>query len=360
VFESQQLGGGRYTVEIRDQLGGSWLPAYEIVSTGVLGGAVRAVSCIMVPETFARYQWFVEQGGWKWFQTGERFEGPVHVNGNLQIDGDPWFGGLVTSGGGITLKNNSYPTFARGYQLGVDEVPLPDLSYLESTVRAAALNGGLYAGPIGGNGNNKGWYAVELGEPAPGALTYTGYKWRNNGTLQTVVPSTAVDIAGLNGAAWFCEDVTIEGILGGQLTILAEGEVQIWGDILYDDSTPGSGPDPGCDDVLGLIADGDIVISKTAPNMNDCELHGVFMALEKEILAEKYQQPPPRGDLIIYGGLIADKSVHLGQFQLGECTSGYERDYRLDPRLSRMPPPFFPQTGRFIVYSWQEGVPPEA
>jgi hypothetical protein len=255
------------------------------------------------------------------------------------------------------MKNNSYPVFERGYQLGVDEMELPDLSYLQDSVMAAALNGGLYVGPIGGN---KGWYAVVLGDPAPGALTYTGYKWRKNGTLQTVVPATTVDISGLNGAAWFSERITIEGVLNGQLTILAEGDVEIWDDVLYESSTPGSGPNPGCDDVLGLIADGDIVIMKTSPNMHDCELHGVFMALEKEILAEKYQQPPARGDLIIYGGLMADKSVHLGQFQHGECVAGYERDYRIDPRLPWMPPPFFPLTGRYTVYSWQEGTPPEA
>jgi hypothetical protein len=360
LFENQRLGGGLYTVEVLDDIEGSWLPAYEIRSTGRHDDAVRQIDCIVIPETFARYQWFVEQGGWKWFQTGERFEGPVHVNGQLQIDGDPWFGNLVTAGQGITIKNDSYPTFERGYQLHVDEISLPELSYLESTLLAAAIDGGVYAESFSGNGNGDGWYAVELGVPAPGALTYTGYKWRSNGTLQTVVHSTPVEIAGINGAVWFGEDITIQGVLDGQLTIYADGEVRIWDDILYQGSTPGLGPDIGCDDVLGLIAGGDIVISKTTPNMHDCELHGVYMALEKEILAEKYQQPPPRGDLIIYGGLVADKSVHLGQFQHGECTSGYERDYRVDRRLPRIPPPFFPLTGKFIVYSWQEVMPPEA
>ena len=125
-FEDEPLGGGTYTVEVvGDTSGGSWVNAYRVDSTGEIDGVVRQVRTYMIPETFARYQWFVERGGWRWFLTGERFEGPVHVNHDLQIDGDPWFGGRVTAGGGLTMKTGSNPTFVRGYELNAATISLP-------------------------------------------------------------------------------------------------------------------------------------------------------------------------------------------------------------------------------------------
>ena len=182
VFENQALGGGIYSVEVVDEVSGvSWLPAYEVVSTGVLDGVVRQVRSIMVAETFARYQWFCERGGWTWFGTGERFEGPVHMNQAIQIDGDPWFGGRVTSAGNvITIKEGSYPTFEMGYQLNVADIDLPDMSYLETTIKDAALNGGLYLGPIGGK---DAYYHVVLNEDE---LIYQKVKMKKNGKLESL------------------------------------------------------------------------------------------------------------------------------------------------------------------------------
>jgi hypothetical protein len=115
---------------------------------------------------------------------------------------------------------------------------------------------------------------------------------------------------------------------------------------------------------LGLISaghpDGDIVISYTPPNQTDCVIQAVMMSLQKNIEAEDYQHYPPRGDIVIWGGMIADYSIHLGQFSGGVCVSGYNRDYRHDARLFTMPPPFFPLTGRFHVHSWEENKRPEA
>ncbi len=356
-FENQTLGGGTYTVSVTDELsGGSWLPAYEVVCVGNVDGATRWLRTIVLPETFAKYQWFVERGGWRWFRTGERFEGPVHVNKKLQIDGDPWFGGKVTAGGGITMKRGSDPTFERGYELHVGDIPLPDVTDIDEVVKTAAMNGGLHTGTLPKKND---FYHVTLGSPSVGELTYEGLRRKGAG-YKVIDGPYAIDLSSMNGAAWFGETVAVEGVLDGQLTIVANGDIEIWDDLLYDESTPGTGPDPGCDDVLGLIANGNVEISYTTPNRNDCEIHGVVIALEKNLKAEKYTQYPPRGSLIIYGGIIADKSIHLGKFSGGECVHGYERDYRLDPRLPRMPPPFFPLTGRFIVYSWEEIDPPEA
>ena len=357
TFVDQALGGGRYTVEIVDEVsGGSWLGAYEVVCTADVDDATRRIRAIMVPETFAKYQWFAEGGGWRWFYTGERFEGRVHVRDNLLIDGDPWFGGRVTSGGGLTMVEGSNPTFVQGYELNVGEIPLPGVSDIDAGVKTAALNGGLYVGTLP---KLKDFYHVALGSPSAGELTYEGRRPQGPGYLSIDGPHV-VDISSLNGAAWFGEPVAIEGILDGRITVYADGDIEIWDDILYDASTPGAGPDPECDDVLGLIAGGDVEISYTLPNQNDCEIHGVMIALGTNVQAEKYTKYDPRGSLIIYGGVIAEESILCGVYDNGFCVHGYVRDYRFDVRLSRMPPPFFPVIGRYIVYSWEEIGPPEA
>ena len=86
VFENQALGGGRYSISIEDYAsGGAWINAYEVVSVGEVDGVERGVKSIMLAETFSRFQWFIERGGWKWFRTGERFEGHVHTDFALRL-----------------------------------------------------------------------------------------------------------------------------------------------------------------------------------------------------------------------------------------------------------------------------------
>ena len=356
VFENEPLGGGTYSVSVQDAGGGGWMRAYEVVSVGEIDGVERGVKSVVLAETFSRFQWFVERGGWKWFRTGERFEGPVHVNGTLQIDGDPWFGSRVYVGGThISEKMGSNPTFVGGYELNAEELDLPSDEEVRASLMTSALNGGLYVSDLGVKDS---FYSVDF-DP-PGYLTYTGYQWKKNGTLKTLDGPHVEDLAGINGAVWFEQTIAVEGVVDGYVTVGSAENIEVWDDIIYYDSTPGSGPNPGCDDVLGLIALEEIVISYTVPNQHDCEVHGVLMALEKEIVAEDYMHNPPRGEFIIYGGLVADYSIHLGQFDGEVCLSGYERDYRYDPRLFSMPPPFFPTTGRYIGYSWEEVSPLEA
>ncbi|MBN2564877.1 MAG: DUF4900 domain-containing protein [Candidatus Eisenbacteria bacterium] len=352
IFEDQLLGGGTYTVEVvEDVSGGGWLGAYRVVSTGEIDNVVRQVRAVMLAETFARYQVFIERGGFTWFRTGERFEGPVHVNHALQIDGDPWFGGPVTVGGGLTLKSGSNPTFVQGYQLDVPNIDLPPDSYALDRIKPAAEAGGLVLPALGGHDK---YYEIVFDHYGPGVM---GWRSWSDGVSSDWQP---VPISGLNGAVYSRESIRISGVLDGQLTIGADEDVVVVDDILYQCSPPGGGPGPECDDVLGVITDGDVVIEYNSANATDCVIQAVMMSLEKNIEAEEYQHHPPRGEISIYGGIIADYAIHLAEFDGdGNLVSGYVRDYHWDARMITMPPPFFPLTGRYFIYSWEEVVPPE-
>ena len=315
--------------------------ALAVVAALLISGMASAQTPGRESQSFARYQWFTESvgGGFSWFLTGERFEGPVHVNGDICIDGDPWFGAIVTAGGGLTIKAGSNPTFVGGYVLHVDTIELPSVVDILATVKSAAIGGGFYGAALGNNT----YYEVELGAPSAGFFTCAGFDRYGN----PIGMSMVIEISVLNGAAWFEEPVRISGVLDGMLTIGVNGDIEIVDDILYYGSTPGSGPDPDCDDMLGLIAagsaDGDIIVSYTAPNQSDCEIHAAMMALQKSLEVEDYQHHPPRGDLIVYGGVVVDLATPTGEYVDGVVVSGYLRDLHYDARMADESPPFFPQ-----------------
>ena len=348
-FVEQPLGDGEYTATIVDEVGGgSWERAFEILSTGFKDQAVRQVRVTVRQETFSAYQWFVNQGGWRWFRSGERFEGPVHTNKMLQIDGAPWFGSKVTAAQDITMQLGSAPIFEAGYELHVDPIELPSFDEVTATLGEAALDGGIYEGPLAGH------YELELGRTGSGYLSYRAVDEKDGPG-----PWIDAEIASLNGAVWFAEDVHVKGVIDGQMTVVSEGHIWIEGDVLYEASSPGSGPDPGCDDLLGLIAGRNIVIANTLPDIGDREVHGLIMALGKDIEVEEYQVGPPRGAFVLHGGLMAQKSVHLGSYQHEILISGYARDYHWDERLLSWSPPLFPKTGNYTLVVWEEISPPE-
>jgi hypothetical protein len=307
------------------------------------GGTVSAAAQGRESDSFAWYQFFLGGTGGPsfWFRTGDTLDGPVHTNTHLQIDGDPWFGSDVTVGGGLTLVSGSEPVFEEGYILNFPVVPMPTAEDIRSTLRWAAMGGGLYGPPLFRNNT---YYEVVLGVPSLGMLTCTAFD--NDGT--PIGPSNVFDVSALNGAAWFEETVRIHGVLDGVLTIGSERWIEITDDVLYEGSTPGSGPDPDCDDMLGLIAvgeaEGDIIVANTAPNQTDCEIHAVMMALDKYFEVEDWQTGPPRGDLTVHGGIIADRNVLTSQYDsYGNLLSGYYRDLHYDERMSGSAPPFFPE-----------------
>jgi hypothetical protein len=358
TFSGQNLGGGIYDVEVVSDAGpGGTVDAYEVVSTGAKDGVLRQVKATVVAETFAIYQWFIGStgGGFSWFRTGERFEGPVHVNGTIDIDGDPWFGGVVRAGGNhINMTQGSNPTFERGYELNVEQVDLPSRNEVLATLRAEASTPPGYRAPdLAPNGAY--WEVTLHGDYA----TADAYDKFGD---PLAVPGEYIVFAATNGALWFDDDIKIEGTLDGQVTIGVDGDVIITDDIIYADSTPGSGPNEGCDDVLGVIAagnsQGNVIIEDNVPNGSDCEIHGVFMALNNTVEAEDYQHGPIRGDLRLYGGLMAQSAIHLADYNnQGVITSGYYRDYHYDGRMLYLPPPFFPFASNFAIAEWEEVVP---
>lgn len=353
ALDDEMLGGGEYDVAITKVAGAyPWLVEYEIVSTGEVDGAMSTVTTRIRRETFAQYLHFSNVASDIWFTTGDSLYGRVHSNGMVKIDGDPWFGEKVSSAHPtITITSGSNPTFVGGYEVGTEPVLFPSAEDVETSMQADAQAGGLYCGELSGN---QSYYEVELGRDGSyGTLSYRSYEKKNKNYKWSTW--TDIDLDSINGVVWFDELIEIAGTLDGEVTIGANQEIWITDDLIYEGSSTGHGPDPDCDDLLGLVAGTDIIVADTEPNRSDCEIHGHMLALWKAFTVENYNQGSPRGDLTIWGGFAQYNYGPVGTFNTLGAVSGYNKDYHYDSRLAGMSPPGYPQTDQYVLVSWIEG-----
>ncbi|MBM3307348.1 MAG: DUF4900 domain-containing protein [Candidatus Eisenbacteria bacterium] len=346
------VGGGTYTVGVtRRSAFNPWVHEYAVESTGSVGGATATVRGIIRNETFAQYLFYAHHSDDVWFATGDTLDGRVHVNGHLKVSGSPWFGMKVTSSrDNMIVYQGSTPTFMGGYELGVPEVPLPTSAAFMADLSSKAAAGGINCGTLNGP-NAK--YEVELARNGQhGYLSYRAYR-RTSGNRYSWTSWTSVSIANTNGVAWFGSPVDLKGTLDGQLTLGCAGNVTITDDVRYRNSTPGSGPNQGCDDLLGICSAKNVIVQDNAANRNNCEIHAHIMALDSSFTAENYNRGSPRGDLMVYGGIAQKSFGAIGTFRHnGGVVSGYNKRYHFDPRLAGQSPPGYPVTGGYILASW--------
>ncbi len=354
AFSLQSLGGGEYDVTIEQYAGASpWVTEYEVISTGVYDGVTAHVRAVLRNETFAQYMYFADEMREIWFITGDRLDGRVHTNGYIRISGDPWFGMKVsTAQNTMIMRDGSDPTFEGGYELGVEEVPLPIPADLVATVRAEALSDGVYGGALSGSSAK---YEVKIGKDGwLGSFSYRAYRRPTPSAPYSWSEWTDVYIPEINGVVWFEEPVHVSGVLDGQLTIGSAVNIYIDDNITYDDSTPEHGPDLGCDDVLGLVSAGNVIVANTTANQNDVVIHAHMLALNTSFTAEDYDEGAPRGTLTLYGGFAQQTQGAVGMFSSYGIIHGYQKNYHYDMNLLGHSPPGYPGTGKYILTLWEE------
>lgn len=356
---AQNLGGGTYNVIITDLglVGGSGnIRRYRVTSTGSFGNISRILTNYVQVDNYARYLWFSDRevfGGRNvWFWTEDRLNGPTHTNGHFNIYRNPVFESEARSVDDyIRFYNNGYninlqqttnppydlPDFQQGVDFGAEPTTMPSQAL---NLRSAASNGGLYLrgdstvvlnnnGTMNVTNAGQGWNNQNMPLPANGALFVVcdGSRCRNGGSL------------------------TVSGALNGQLTVGAERDVVIPNNLLYADDPR---TNPGSDDTLGIISERDVVIDDRAPE--NLEIDGCIMALDTSFMLENYWAGPPKGTLVVYGGIIQDERGPVGTFngRTGRKVSGYSKNYLYDNRLLGSPPPFMPTTGDYVTLSWEE------
>ena len=171
------------------------------------------------------------------------------------------------------------------------------------------------------------------------------------------------------GVIHFSGNVGLSGTVNGRITLYANGTI-----VLLDDLRYANDPVKGvCRDILGMIADKDIVIADNALNTpqytlkdtynalddtQDFTIHGVMMALGSSFRVENYASGPTnvngcgtvnngRGCIYLSGGIIQQARGPVGTSGSGSGGTGFAKRYSYDHCAVVNPPPYFPTTGRF-------------
>ncbi len=171
----------------------------------------------------------------------------------------------------------------------------------------------------------------------------------------------------VRGVVTFNGTVGVSGTLRGRETLYAKGGSIV----LLDDQRDAYDPSLGtCADILGLLADDNIVVADNAINTpqqftggwsyksfddsQDMYIQAVIMSLNTSFTVQNYNSGPSnalncagswdgRGCLYVTGGLIQENRGPVGL----SSGQGYVKQYTYDRCAAVKPPPYFPTTGRF-------------
>ena len=342
------LATGTYTVIIDpdDSNPTSFTKRYKITATGLCNDSTRKVSLEVVQDNFSRHVWFTDSetfnGASVWFITNDSLNGPVHTNGSFNISGDPWFGD-ETSESGSTINYmhggppNDNPTFVEGISFNVEPTNMPTRA---TSLRAAAATSSgmrLYGNTsivLNSNGTmnvtnaTAGYNNTNMALPANGALF-----------VENKIVNRRLSEYG---------NVTVRGTLNGRLSIGANNNINIAGNVTYNNSAS--------TDMLGLIAERDLIINQGAcANGGDLTIQASMMAMSDSFYLENWNTSM-KGTLNVLGGIIQKERGAVGTFNTSTNSkaSGFTKSYVYDERLRTTPPPFFPTTEDFIPVSWRE------
>lgn len=355
--------GGSYSVTCRVDTAGLFEveKAFMLESLGDFDGRQRKIRHRIKMISFAQYGYYTVSengagGGPIWFANGNVIEGLIHSNGVIRIRGNPQFLGRVTSAQDYMIGSVNFvvtspagwpvggnnPYFSESFELSVDSIPLP--SSTNDLRNAALTEGGIYT-PFA--------TTIELGKRASDVAAPGWLRYRN-----TAIPLVWLErqISTLEKAVFYSDgEIQVSGVLDGELTVSSANDVVIIDDLLYAASDTTGRPLPGCNDLMGIVAEEDIVFANIAPQTDNLKINSVLMALNTSIAAEDYAVRDTCGTLTIWGGLIQQRRGAVGTINgSGDILTGYIKDYHYDPRVTARTPPEFPLTGVYENVAWAE------
>jgi hypothetical protein len=448
TYEFKELNTGKYKVCLYvDASQASTVAGYTIESEGWItradGSKVsRKIKTLVVITNFAEYAYFSDDerfpsnsdisgstgpGGYAgstiWFIGADVFGGKVHSNSQFHIVDIPTFRGKVTStentidfwGNTWPANGDGFPGFEDEYELGVDEIPLPqyrnisDLDDEDSLQRIAGgswektdietksngvyipsetdatgnlvSTGGIY---VKGNANIELDVDSSAGSAGPNSqititqsgsttvitsvkepITINGDMIPANTTL-VQVGTTYTSYEGLTNGLLFV-DGSINSLEGdkhrGKMSIASAGSITITDDIYYYDRNKlvnlidAEKTDlEAIEDSLGLIAAKDVKIASVIPH-NNIEIDAIIMALDTSFFYEGWRNYL-KGTLSLLGGLIQKERGPVGTHNAGVKVTGYSKNYIYDTRMANPAggnlPPYFPSTGKYQKVWWKE------
>jgi hypothetical protein len=338
---------GAYTVKIISDPAwpsGSVVKKYIITSTGLSqGGATRVITLRAELWTFANYMHasHFEQtpdGTPIYFASNDVVDGPVYVNGRINIWSTPTFLQLVRSAASsVNYMNGGTAAVFKG-GLGLN-APALDFQGLNSIDPIASVKGkaGL---ALSGNYN--------LVFASNGTVSYT--------PAGGGVPQTR-NLTSLNGAIYINGNAYVRGVVNGMTTVAAENSVYVQSSITYAGAAGTNDPwnsnfnPANVDDALGLMARQRVEVMGTSP----VAIHAAIMVTDDAggsnwgfnttNKAANIGQPK----LSVYGSISQYRRGVVG-YVSGQ---GFAKNYKFDSRLTNAPPPWWPYS-TYLLTKWYQ------
>ncbi len=367
--------------------------AYEVRSLGRIssegGFKTFAMSVAVMPENIARFSVFYDRPGTNVFiGDGMKFDGPFYANGPVILgsagpgsENDPYFYSFTLTSDFYYYGTNTnyevadpYPIYKNltmqpinrhlmgepWFELGADPIPFGSEELNWTSVRSAAISGGLFLG------------GPQIQHEMRMILRHdTLFVRRNSGALTDTyylgdLTNNVVWIENAPTDKYYLKsygNMRHDG-LSVPLTIGSYGSIVFGGNILYQNVDP---TDPDNDIMLGLMTvHGEIDIADcrtantgwpfefTVSTINNVEVNAVLLALDGNIGGEYIDLPRPHKVLTIMGGYMVQRKDASARWYGGFDYSGHLFEVLFDPRMMTMHPPFFPNNGRWHVLYWAE------
>jgi len=339
-YDDLNIGGGTADAVIADASDDPGLPLNQvrITATGSYGGETATAVVVMRKSAYSEFAYFTDVEPLIYFITGDTIRGPIHTNGQFHISGNPVFYGLVSSVASSWYGTGS-PKFKAGTNFGSSRIDLPtDFSILEGRAQSGGTSFAGETNIIFKNDGTFDWQVFhKVGSPPSIVVDSSG---------NTDLDLTNGVIATENG-----KDIHIKGTLNGQVTVISDSNIWIDDDILYNQDPL---TDPTADDLLGLIATKDIIVTDNAANRSNCTIDATLMALNKSFKVQNYDTGSPRGTLTVLGGMVQKERGPVGTMSGGVIKTGYLKKYLYDQRFMTKAPPYYPIFSRNSIVSWYE------
>ncbi len=281
-----------------------------------------------------------QDNGIEW-TTGDTSWGPVHCDQNLKVNGSPVFYGKVTAKLGISPNpsgNGCRAQFLGGWEIGI-EAPLPTNMNLIRN-RASQSNDGAAM-------NTKCLYNREL-----------SLKFLSDGNVIRTLeeePSDTVLLTTIapGGIIYNTENITVEGVLRGVLTMITDGSIEIVNDMVYSKNPL---TDETCEDMLGLIAIQNVMVVDNQANNSDVNINACIFCVTGSFTAQNYASRPVAGRLTVIGSIAQAGKGQVSTVSPWDrsVTHGFSKSYYYDPRLRYMSPLYFPSVNEPRLVSWWE------
>lgn len=318
-----------------------------------------------------------------YWASGDTVSGPFHSNDEIAVSGTPsWQDAATTSrpdarywdrlanrhcqGPGNPGGCSSNPSFAQSLRFAEPlTLPPSNIQIKVEADPAASGQGCMYVGATFLRFNSNGSVTVKSAKtddpssskcpidgtmsslPANGVIYVRAAKPAETCLATNPHPyDTSGDITAYDRCAG---DVYVEGTLDGRLTVAAENNIVISDDISYE-----GGRGAGSDDMLGLVANNFVeIMHPVRSNGNNISylpggnrftnpnIDAAILSVEHSFRVQNHHDGSGLGTIDLHGTISQLYRGPVGTFNSWGQVSGYDKDYKYDPRLEFVSPPKF-------------------